>query len=126
VVGPEVQVDAPAKEALATAMQKDFSDEVRTEAARALGVLKAKDQVSVLTAALEDPQNREHSAVRVQIARTLGVIRDPAAGPALERTLRDPDQKVAQEAILSAGLVGDTSARPTLEQIFRTDAKEKK
>jgi len=124
VVGPEVQIDAAAKEGLATAMQKDFSDEVRTEAARALGVLKAKDQVSVLTAALEDPQNREHSAVRVQIARTLGVIRDPAAGPALERTLRDPDQKVAQEAILSVGLVGDTSARPALDQIFRTDPKQ--
>src|SRR3989441_1196434 len=121
VVGPQVQVDAPTKEALATAMQKDFSDEVRTEAARALGVLKAKDQVSVLTAALEDPQNREHSAVRVQIARTLGVIRDPAAGPALARTLRDSDQKVAQEAILSVGLVGNTSARAALDQIFRTD-----
>jgi HEAT repeat protein len=121
VVGPEVQIDAAAKEALAMAMQKDFSDEVRTEAARALGVLKAKDQVSVLTAALEDPQNREHPGVRIQIARTLGVIRDPAAGPALERTLRDPDQKVAQEAILSVGLVGDSAARATVEQIFRTD-----
>jgi HEAT repeat protein len=122
VIGPEVQVDAAAKQALAMAMQKDFSDEVRTEAARALGILKARDQVSVLTAALEDPQNREHSGVRVQIARTLGVIRDPAAGPALERTLRDPDQKVAQEAILAVGLVGDTAPRATVEQIFRTDS----
>jgi HEAT repeat protein len=124
VVGAEVQVDAAAKDALATAMQKDFSDEVRAEAARALGSLKAKDKVSVLTAALEDPQNREHSAVRVQIAHTLGVIRDPAAGPALERTLRDADPKVAQEAILSVGLVGDAAARPVLEQIFRTDPKQ--
>jgi len=31
VIGPEVQVDAPTKEALAAAMQKDFSDEVRDE-----------------------------------------------------------------------------------------------
>ena len=122
VVGPEVQIDASSKEALAAAMQKDFSDEVRTEAARALGILKAKDQVPVLIMALEDPQNREHPAVRVQIAHALGVIRDPAAGPALERSLHDPDQKVSLEAISSVGLVGHAPARAALEQIFKTDA----
>jgi HEAT repeat protein len=121
VIGPEVQVDAASKEVLATAMQKDFSDEVRQEAARALGTLKAKDQVPVLIMALEDPQNREHSAVRVQIAHTLGVIRDPAAGPAFEKAIHDSDQKVAQEAILGVGLVGYSPARAALEQIFRTD-----
>src|SRR5215470_14664395 len=100
VVGPEVQVDTSAKEALATAMQKDFSDEVREEAARALGTLKAKDQVPLLIMAFEDPQNHEHSAVRVQIPHSLGVIRDPAAGPVFEKALRDTDQKVVQEAML--------------------------
>jgi HEAT repeat protein len=121
VVGPEVQVDAAAKEALAMAMQKDFSDEVREEAARALGILKAKDQVPVLIMAFQDPQNHEHSGVRVQIAHSLGVIRDPAAGPAFEKAVRDSDQKVAQEAILGVGLVGYSPARGALEQIFRTD-----
>jgi HEAT repeat protein len=121
VIGPEVQVDSAAKEILAAAMQKDFSDEVREEAARALGILKAKDQVPLLIMAFEDPQNREHSGVRVQIARTLGVIRDPAAGPTFEKAIRDSDQKVAQEAILGAGLVGYAPARAALEQIFRTD-----
>src|SRR6266571_7980676 len=71
VVGPEVQVDPSVKEALAAAMQKDFSDEVRIESARALGSLKATDQVSALMAALADPQNREHRAVRVEIVRAL-------------------------------------------------------
>src|SRR2546425_13089101 len=85
VVGPEVQVDSSVKEALAAAMQKDFSDEVRIESARALGSLKANDQVSALIAALADPQNREHRAVRVEIVRALGTVRDPAAGPALEK-----------------------------------------
>jgi HEAT repeat protein len=121
VVGPEVQVDAAAKQALATAMQKDFSDEVRQEAARALGTLKAKDQVPLLIMAFEDPQNHEHSAVRVQIAHSLGVIRDPSAGPAFEKAVRDSDQKVAQEAILGVGLVGYSPARAALEQIFKTD-----
>ena len=123
VIGPEVQVDAASKEALATAMQKDFSDEVRTEAARALGILKAKDQVPLLIMALEDPQNREHSSVRVELAHALGVIRDPAAGPVLQKAIHDPDQKVAQEGILGVGLVGYAPARVDLEQLFRTDSK---
>jgi HEAT repeat protein len=121
VVGPEVQVDAAAKEALATAMQKDFNDDVRTQAASALGSLKAKDQVPTMVAALEDPQNREHTNVRLAIVKALGLIRDPAAGPALERTLRDPNRQIVGESILAVGLVGHTPARGVLEQIFKTE-----
>jgi HEAT repeat protein len=120
VVGPEVQVDAAAKEALATTMQKDFNDDVRADAARALASLRARDQIPALTAALEDPQNREHGKVRVEAARTLGALRDPAAGPALERALRDSDTQVVQAAILGVGLVGHSPARPQLEEMFRT------
>jgi len=122
VVGPEVQVDAAAKEALALVMQKDFNDEVRVQAVRALASLRAKDQVPVLIEALESPQQREHRSVRVEIVRTLGVLRDPAAGPALERTLRDADNQVVTESITAVGLVGQTSARPLLEQMFRTSS----
>ena len=121
VVGPEVQVDAAAKQALAAAMQKDFDDDVRALAARALGTLKAKDQVPTLTATLEDPQNREHRDVRIEIIRTLALIRDPAAGPALEKALRDPNKQIVLEAISAVGLVNDTAARPTLEEFFRND-----
>ncbi len=124
IVGPEVQVDASAKEALAAALQKDFNDEVRSQAARALGSLKAADQVPMLAVALEDPQNREHRAVRVEIVRTLGLIRDPAAGPALERTLRDPDRQVADEAVQAVGLVGHAPALAALEELFRTEKSQ--
>jgi HEAT repeat protein len=121
VVGPEVQVDAVAKEGLATTMQKDFDDEVRAQAVRALTSLRAKDQVPALITALEDPQNREHRAVRVEIVKALGALRDPAAGPALEKALRDPDNQLVGEAALSVGLVGHSTARPLLEEIFRTN-----
>ncbi|HYR88290.1 MAG TPA: HEAT repeat domain-containing protein [Terriglobia bacterium] len=121
VVGPEVQVDPETKQALAAAMQKDFDDDVRAQAARALGTLKAKDQVPVLTATLEDPQNREHRDVRIEIIRSLALIRDPAAGPALEKALRDPNKQIVLEAIPALGLVTYTPARPTLESLFRTD-----
>ena len=120
VVGPEVQVDTAAKEALTTAMQKDFDDDVRVQAVRALTSLRAKDQVPALTAALDDPQNREHRTVRVEIARSLGALRDPAAGASLERALRDPDNQLAAEAVLAVGLVGHATARPAIEEMFRT------
>ena len=125
VVGPEVQVDMATKDVLAAAMQKDFSDEVRAQAARALGTLKAKDQVPLLVATLEDPQNREHRNVRLEVIRTLAMIRDPAAGAALERALRDPNKQIVEEAILAIGLVAYTPARATLEQLFRTESDRK-
>ncbi len=121
VVGPEVQVDSAAKEALTRAMQRDFNDDVRVEAVRALGSLKAKDQVPALAQTLEDPLSREHESVRMEIVLTLGTIRDPSAGPALEKALRDPNKRLAGEAILALGLVGYTQARATIENRFRTD-----
>jgi len=122
VVGPQVQVDSSAKEALALSMQKDFDDDVRAQAARALGSLRAKDQLPTLIAALEDPRNREHSKVRIEIAHALGAIRDPAAGPPLERALRDSDKRLVQEVILSLGLVGYKDASPAIQEIFRTSS----
>jgi HEAT repeat protein len=120
VVSPEVQVDLAAKEALSTTMQKDFDNEVRVQAVRALASLRARDQVPALTTTLEDPQNREHRAVRVEIVRTLGALRDPSAGASLERALRDSDNQLVAEAVLAIGLVGHNTARPLLEEMFRT------
>src|SRR5262249_9430567 len=53
--------------------------------------------------------------------RALGLIRDPAAGPALERALRDPNKQIVAEAVSGIGLVGHTPARALLEQMFKTD-----
>jgi HEAT repeat protein len=102
-------------------MQKDFNDDVRVQAVRALASLRARDQVPVIIEALENPQNREHRTVRIELVRTLGALRDPAAGPVLERTLRDRDSQTVAEAALAVGLVGHTAARPVLEETFRTN-----
>ena len=87
----------------------------------ALGSLRAKDQIPAMIAALDDPQNREHRGVRSEIVHTLGAMRDPSAGPALERALQDPDRQIVNEAVLAVGLVGDNTARPALEEMFRTN-----
>jgi HEAT repeat protein len=121
VVQNESRVDPAVTAALAESMQKDPSQEVRAAAARALGSLKAKDRVAVMIATLENPQNQEHPEVRVEIVESLGLIRDVAAGPALERAVKDSDREVSQAAILSIGLVAYKEARPTIENIFRTD-----
>lgn len=107
--------------ALAESMQKDFSQEVRAAAARALGSLRARDRLAVMVATLESPQNREHLEVRLEIVESLGFLQDNAAGPALERALQDSSSRIRQAAILSIGLVGYKAARPALENIHRTD-----
>ncbi|HVQ63103.1 MAG TPA: HEAT repeat domain-containing protein [Terriglobia bacterium] len=107
--------------ALADSMQKDFSQEVRAAAARALGSLRARDRLAVMVATLESPQNREHLEVRLEIVESLGFLQDTAAGPALERALQDSSSRIRQAAILSIGLVGYKAARPALENILRTD-----
>lgn len=122
VVAPGVQVDVGAKEALASAVQTDSNDEVRAEAAQALGSLKARDQVPALVATLENPQNREHRNVRIEIIRSLGTLRDPAAGPALQRALRDPNRQIVEEAITAIGLTGYREAGPALQEMFRTSS----
>jgi HEAT repeat protein len=121
VVVEGVQVDAQAKEGLATAMQKDFNVDVRAAAATALGSLRAKDQVASLVTTLEDPQNREHPDVRFEIIQSLGLIRDPAAGPALRKVLTDQNKDLVEEAETSIGLTGFKEARPDLEDLYKNN-----
>ncbi len=122
MVAPATTVDPAATTALAESVQKDFTDEVRMEAARALGSLKAADQVPALVAILEDPKNREHSDVRLEVIRTLGYIRNEAAGPALQKELRETDPQIVAESAMALGLVGYKEARPDVEQLFRTSS----
>ncbi len=121
VVQDPSRVDPNVNAALAEAMQRDTNQEVRAAAARALGSLKAKDRVAVMISTLENPQNQEHPDVRVEIVESLGLIRDPAAGPALQRAVKDRNREIVQAAILSIGLVGYKDARPVIEDIFRND-----
>jgi len=130
VTGPQrptlpsgVVVDKVALEALATAMQKDTTEEVRAAAARVMGSLMAKEYVPVMVMTLEDPQNLEHKTVRKEIVMSLGVIRDASAGPAVQKTLRDRDAGIMTESIIAIGLMGYAPARPQLEDIFRTDTR---
>jgi HEAT repeat protein len=124
VVHNPAAVSPAVNQALADAMQRDFSQEVRAASARALGSLRARDRLGMMISTLEAPQNREHLEVRVEIVESLGLLQDPAAGPALERAMRDPNRRVSQAAILSIGQVGHKAAREALESVFRTDRSD--
>jgi HEAT repeat protein len=70
MVGPEVQVDNAAKEALATTMQRDFNDGVRTQAARALASLrrsKILNSVSTAQSASKSPEHSVCCAIPLQV-----------------------------------------------------------
>lgn len=118
-----VVVDKVPLDALANAMSRDSSVDVRASAANSLGSLWAKSYLPAMIKTLEDPQNRDHKAVRTEIIRSLGVIRDPAAGPALAKSLRDGDTGIVKESIVAIGLIGYRDARPQLEEMFKTDPR---
>jgi HEAT repeat protein len=121
-VASGARVDKTSKDALSAAMQKDAVEEVRSAAARALGTLLAKDYVPVMLSTLGEPQNQEYRSVRLEIIESLGVIRDPAAGPALQKTLKDKDSEIVKQSIVAIGLIGFSPARADLENIFRNDS----
>ena len=114
-----VVVDKVTLDTLANAMSRDSIEEVRASAANTLGSLRAKDYVPAMVTTLEDPQNRDHKSVRIEIVRSLGVIRDPAAGPALMKTLKDSDAGIVKESVIAVGLIGYREARPQLEELFK-------
>jgi HEAT repeat protein len=115
-----VIVDPEAREALLQVVREDPDWEVRREAVYALGSLRATDSLPALIDELEGPRHREDREVRVAMVDTLGGFRDQEAGPALTRLIRDEDDRVAEAAIRSVGLIGYREAFPVLSNLFRS------
>jgi HEAT repeat protein len=120
VVQPYVEVDKEAKEALSKALLDRQSQEVRENAARALGSLKASDQIASMDRALS-VSNRE---TRLAIVKSFGIMRDEKAGPVLVRQLNDRDPEVVRQSAISLGLVKFNEGRQELRKLFDS-SKEK-
>jgi HEAT repeat protein len=69
--------------------------QLKSQAAKVLGQLKANSAVPALIDALKDPA----AEVRWQAAGALGEIRDPSAKPYLLEEIRDPDPNTARAAL---------------------------
>jgi len=115
---------------LRRALAPTSDDEIRREAARALGSLGDRKASGSLLRELE-ADGPDH--VRARAAVALGVLRDPGSVPALAELVRDPKRSDATRALAVAalGLVGDpervpSSARLAVDANFlvRTDALE--
>jgi HEAT repeat protein len=120
VVQPYVEVDKEAKEALSKALLDRQSQQVRENAARALGSLKASDQIASMDQALS-VSNKE---TRLAIVKSLGIMRDEKAGPVLIRQLNDRDREVVRQSAISLGLVKYNEGRQELRKLFDS-SKEK-
>lgn len=121
VVAPNVAVDPAVGEALALALSTDFDADVRMESAYAIGSLRLRSQIRVLTDAAEGPWNREASRVRIAAIQAIGVIGDQAGGPVLARLLRDSDDSVVEESVRSIGRIGYLDAFPVLSNLYQAN-----
>jgi hypothetical protein len=90
----------------------DPDAEVREEAARALGRMRAADAAAALIERLADP----HSTIRPQAARALGRIGDGRAVPALIEGLASPSEEL-QDACAQA--LGEIGGRPSVQRLRR-------
>lgn len=97
--------------------------DLRKNAARALGILRARSALS----ALEDALGRETSdGVKLELIRALYKIGDPEGGDAVVPLIRDPDKEVHDEAILTAGRLKAKSAVPVLNDLYRLGIEERR
>jgi HEAT repeat protein len=107
-----------ARPEIATALAKVLRDSpdllVRANAARALGVLRGRDAVPDLHAALRS----KDTTLMYESLVALEKIRDPRSGPAVRFLFRDPEEKIAVAAIETAGLVRSAETLPEMEAVY--------
>ncbi len=122
MVEPYVPVSSDAVNALIDLL---FSRDkgLRKDAAVALGILRSPASLT----AIEDALRRESSDdVKVELIRAIYKIGDPEGGEAVVPLIRDPDKKVHDEAILTAGHLRVKAAVPVLNDLYRAGVEERK
>ena len=119
VIDPYITVRPDVIAALAAMVRGGGSLEVRASAARGIGVLRAREAVPDLIAALrtKDTDVLYESLIAIQ------KIRDESAGPKISFLLRDLNSKVQIAAIETTGLLNNREAAPDLVDVLQ-HAKE--
>ena len=106
----------------------DPDQEVREEAARALGRIGSYEAVDALVDQLRDPD----STIRQEAARSLGQIGHPRAVPALTEVLTSGSEELQEAAAQALGAIGDSPSRrrlrglldePRTERVFASGAE---
>jgi len=100
---------------------EDPDPEVREEAARALGRIKAVDAVERLIQLLNEPS----SSIRVQVARALGRIGDRRALPYLIANLEGGSEELQEACVQAIGEIGEKKSILRLMKWFEENRSER-
>jgi HEAT repeat protein len=121
VIDPYIQVRPDVVTAIGALVRSGASMDVRANAARAAGILRGREAVPDLLAALRT----KDTSVLYESLNALQKIRDESAGPKMSFLLRDLDPKVQIAAIETTGLLQNREAVPDLIEVLRRtkDAK---
>lgn len=103
-----VSVRPDVSAAIADQISGSSNLDVRTNAARAAGILRARPTVSALTGALRD----RDSQLILECLVALQKIKDPASGSALAGPARDLDERVRITALETIGKLRSLEAAP--------------
>lgn len=98
-----------------TGLLKDPEAAVRSEAAEALGVLRAQKALDPLMETLKDPV----AAVRLEALTAIGKMPDPKIIPAINPLANDPDNHVREKALELLALLEKNKAADALIQALK-------
>jgi HEAT repeat protein len=114
VIDGYVNVNPEVIAAVTSVLTSSKSLESRANAARALGIFRARPAIPQLGEALysKDDQLMYESLIAIQ------KIRDPAAGPAVAFLVRDLNEKVQTAALRTAGILRAKEAAPRIRSVI--------
>ncbi|HZS51616.1 MAG TPA: HEAT repeat domain-containing protein [Bryobacterales bacterium] len=119
VIDPYIKVSPDVVQALGRVATGGSSMDSRALAARALGILRARDAVPQLIEALRS----KDSEVILESLRALEKIGDKSAGPQFAFLLRDLSEPVQVAAVDATGQLQNREAMPVLRELVKTSKK---
>ncbi|MGJ5820699.1 HEAT repeat domain-containing protein [Paludibaculum fermentans] len=120
-IAPDTPIRSEITDALSRLVSGGSSMDSRANAARAMGILRAKAGLPALTGALRSKDSRLMYESLIAIQK----IRDQSAGRSVVFLIRDLDEKVQLAAIETAGILGPREAIPELKRVL-DNTKSKK
>jgi HEAT repeat protein len=120
-IDPDTPIRTEITDALSKLVAGGSSMDSRANAARALGILRAKAGLPALIAALRSKDSRLMYESLIAIQK----IRDRSAGLNLVFLVRDLDEKVQLAAIETAGILGPREAIPELKRVLENTKSKK-
>ncbi len=114
VVAPYIVVRPEIVAALAALVRGGVSIDARSNAARAIGVLRGGAALPELI----DAAHSKNSQLIYESLVAIEKIRDESAGPRVQFLLRDPDVKVQSTAVEVAGVLRNKAALPDLIDVL--------